>query len=204
MTVTLNLLKLYESYFGLTPGILQRLGGFIVAWGLFENQLEPLTLVAMGERIQKGHRPVTDCLQPSDLIARFRIASGRFMPEIAEVANVLADTAEDLLIFRNAITHGRVLPPPAGGPTFLNNAAWFGESRKRPSTEVHISDRLLDIALECAGVLTIHGMSIQMAMLESEENQRALAKEVKTSLERARSIANELRQLSTLMNDEHY
>ena len=204
MTAHSNLLKFYESYFGLTPEILQRLGGFIVAWGLFENQLEPMTLVAMGKKIQKGHRPVTDCLQPSELLTRFRKASGKFLPETAEVANILVDTAEDLLVFRNAITHGRALPPPAGGPSFMNNGAWFGETRKRPSTEAHISDRLLDMALESAGILTLQGASLQMAMLESEENQRIIAKETKVPLGEARSMANELRHLSALMNDEHY
>lgn len=204
MTAQFNLLKFYESHFGLTQEILHRLGGFIVAWGLFENQLEPMTLVALGEKIQKGRRPVTDCLQPSDLLMRFRKGVQIFLPETIDAAEILADTAEDLLVFRNAITHGRALPPPAGGPKFLNNAAWLGEGRKRPPTEAHISDHLLDMAIECAGILTLQGVCLQMAMLESEENQRAIAKETIAHLRKARSMANELRHLSALMNDEHY
>jgi hypothetical protein len=162
----------------------------------------------MGGLIRRAATPSrtqrTDCLQPSDLLARFRKASEKFLPETAEAAKILADAAEDLLVFRNAITHGRVLPPPAGGPSFKNNAAWFGESRKRPSTEAHISDRLLDMALESASTLFIQGASLQIAMLDSEENQRAIAEQARAPLINARSAANELRSLSALMSDEHY
>lgn len=204
MSAYFNSLKFYENYFGLTPEILQRLGGFIVAWGLFESQLETMTLVAMGQKIQKGHRPITDCLQPSDLLTRFRKGTQSFLPETINAAEIFTDTAEDCLVFRNAIIHGRALPPRFGGPMFLNNAAWFGEVRKRPSTEAHISDRLLDMALECAGILILQGGHLQIAMLESEVNQIAIAKETIAPLRKASSMANELRHLSALMNDEHY
>lgn len=199
-----DFLKLYGEYFGLTPELLQRLGAFVVAWGLFENQLELMVLMAMGEKIEKDQRPVTDCLQPSDLLSRFRNEAQKYLPETMNAAGILVDAAEDVLVFRNAITHGRALPPPYGGPMFINNGAWFGEKRKRLATEAHISDRLLDMALECAGILTIQGVLLQLAMRPSEENREAIAKKAIPPLRKARSMAGELRNLSALMNHEHY
>jgi len=204
MTTHPDFLKVYESYFGFTPEVLQRIGAFIVAWGLFESQLEFMTLMAMGEKIKKEQRPVTDCLQPSDLLSRFRKAAQNFLPDTRTAAEILVDTAEDLLVFRNAIIHGRALPPPAGGPMFINNRAWFGEKRKRPETEAQISDDLLDMALECANILTFQGASLQLAMRPSDEDQEAIAKQTIPPLRKARNLANELRHFSALKNDARY
>lgn len=197
-------MHLYENYFGLTPAILQRLGTFVVAWGLFESQLELATLVLLKRKMEKGLRPVTDCLQASELISRFRQAAISFHPEFAAICEALANAAEDLLVYRNAITHGRVLPPPAGGPLFINNAAWFSEKRKRSVTEAHISERLLDLAIESAGTLGLRVTFIQIAANSEPEEQLAIVSESFPSIRKAQSYANELRHLSALMKHEKY
>ncbi len=191
------LMALYEENFGLTASILQRIGAFAVAWGMFENQLELATLVLLGERLEVGQRPSTDSLQASDLISRFRKAGASFGPVFTEACDELASAATDLLIFRNTIMHGMVISPPAGGPKFANNPAWFGEKRKRPFAEAQASERLLDLAIQCTSTLYEQGVFLQIAACSAKEDQHAIASDAIAPLANARSAADKLRRDTT-------
>lgn len=188
------LMGVYEKHFDLTAPILQRIGTFAVAWGMFETQLELATLVLLGERLEVGHRPSTDSLQASDLISRFSRAGAAFGPVFAKACDELASAAADLLIFRNTIMHGMAIPPPAGGPKFANNTAWFGEKRKRPFAEAQISERLLDIAIQCTTTLYMQVGYLQIAALSEKEDQHAIASDAIAPLMNARNAAYELRR----------
>ena len=187
-------MALYESHFGLTAPILQRIGAFAVAWGVFETQLELATLVLLGERVEVGHRPSTDSIQASDLISRFRRAGAALGPEFAKACDELASAAADVLIFRNTIMHGMAIPPPAGGPKFAKNTAWFGEKRKRPFAEAQVSERLLDLAIQCTCTLYIQGAFLQIAVSSEKEDQDAIASDAIAALANARGVAYELRR----------
>lgn len=197
-------MQFLENYFGFTPAVLQRVGAFVVFWGIFESYLELATLALMGEKLEKDQRPRTDCLQATQLIAQFRSSSDKYIPEVIEAVRKVSETADDLLVFRNAIMHGRAIPPPAGGPKFINNAAWFGEKRKRPVSEAHINERLLDMAIECATGLSAATFTIHMAALEPKENQLVFVSQIMAKIRAASSQANELRHLAALMNSEKY
>jgi hypothetical protein len=186
-------MSLYADYFGLSPQVLQRLGCFVVAWGLFESHLELATLVLLGEKIIKNQRLATDCLPASELISCFRKGSKSCVPELIELCDELANAADDLLVFRNAITHGRLLPPPAGGPKFVNNASWFGEKRKRQITEASLDNQQLDIAIECANTIGLNTLLIHIAARATVEDQLAIASQSLQAIKNARNQASILR-----------
>ena len=188
------LMTLYEEHFGLTASILQRIGAFAVAWGMFENQLELATLVLLSEELEVGQRPSTDSLQASDLISRFRRAGVSFGPVFTKACDELASAAGDLLIFRNTIMHGMAIPPPAGGPKFAKNTAWFGEKRKRPFAEARVGERLLDLAIQCTNTLYTQSVFLQIAARSEKGDQNVIASDAIAPLMNARSAADKLRR----------
>jgi hypothetical protein len=193
---------LLVEFFEFTPAILQRIGAFVIYWGIFEGNLELATWVLMGEKPEKGKRPITDCMQITQLIAQFRSASDGHIPEIIKAVRVISDTADDLLVFRNAIIHGRAIAPPAGGPKFINNAAWFDEKRKRSVTEAHISEHLLDTAIECITAIRNATFEVHWAGLQPKEEQISYVSHIVAVLRTARSQANKLGNFAALMTLE--
>lgn len=187
---------------GVTIPLQQRIGAFVVCWGLYEAHLEEVIWLLNNEDV-KGNRPTTDS---SPVSAWFRVLC-RGSEHLSMEANAVLDTAaaasESLLAYRNSLIHGTLLSfPGANSITFLRNPAWRGEVRNRPAGDAHVDENLLDMAIESAWALFRlvacfkQGQTIEQLSPQIE----AMAKE----LRRAKSFARELQHLTALMNHEKY
>lgn len=195
-----------DGNFGLTPSMQRCVGVLVVAWGIFECNLEPVIWALSGEN-PSGTKPTTDAKPVSDWINRFREITTKLHPRIAEVGAQTSDAADDLQVFRNAIVHGWIIPPEVGGPAFVSNPTCFREKRKRATTDAHISDITLTMAIECADILTesivrISGASGALGDQIAFDAQ--LPPDFSNKVRAAQSSAHELRHLAAMMNHENY
>ena len=188
------------SYFGMKPEILARIGAFAVAWGLFETTLERAVWALKNEEI-KGVRPSTDKTQVSDWIATLEHGSSTLTENANATLQVAAKGAVDLMYYRHSLMHGTLVAFP-GSSFFIRNPRWHGEIRKRESGDAHIDDNLLDLAIDSAWTLYQIAFCTQKAMA-SNEHAREL-EELLQEAQRIRSYANELRNLSAMVNHEKY
>lgn len=186
---------------GFSLDVLQRLGGFSVAWGLFETQLESALWVLTNEKV-KGVRPSTDKIPISGQIQLLVKHSNLLSPLAQGVVTTAGGAATDLMEYRHAIMHGALIPAAVGGPSFMRNPRWHGEQRARPTHDAHVDENLLDLAIDTTWVLCQVVFSVKSAVVESGamKSLESLAQAV----QRAESQANELRHLSDLMNCEKY
>jgi hypothetical protein len=186
---------------GFSSSVLQRLGGFSVAWGLFENQLEA-ALWALTKENVKGVRPSTDKVPISGQIKLLVKHSNVLSPAAQRVVSKAGAAATDLMEYRHSITHGALIPAAIGGPSFIRNPGWHGEKRARPTHDAQVDENLLDLAIDTTWVLCEVVFSIKSAVVESAamKSLESLARAVA----RAESQANELRHLVDLMNSEKY
>lgn len=192
-----------EGNFGLTPSMQRCIGVLVVAWGIFECNLEPTIWTLSGEN-PTGAKPTTDAKPVSDWVKRFREITAQMHPRIAEVGALTSDTADDLQVFRNAIVHGWVIPAAVGGPAFISNPTWFREKRKRETTDAHISDITLSMAIECVDTLTESIARISGAVADQVAFDAHLPADFSKKVRAAQSAAHELRHLTAMMNHEKY
>jgi hypothetical protein len=113
------------------------------------------------------------------------------------VLKTAAHAAKDLGEYRNALFHGWMMP--FGEITsFVSNAAFFGELRKRSSNTAYIDENLLDMAISSAWVLCgTTGLALH-ADLNNELEER------EGEVSRARGMASKLRYLREAVNHEKY
>lgn len=185
---------------GLPTDILQRMGALGVLWGVFETNLET-TLWALNKEVVACKRPSTDSQQISKWIELLAHGSAAMNAEALSVVRTATQTAEDLMQYRHDIVHGWLVPFDSG-PMFVRNPPCSGESRKRPSSEAHISEKLLDMAIDAAWSLCSMITALQRMCAYSTGLQELLA--MKSDIERAKRQAGELRHLTDLMNHERY
>jgi hypothetical protein len=196
-----GLLKILKTNYGLAGATLERIGAFVVMWATFENELERALWCLTGEA-PDGKVPTTDAMPVSRLIARFREVGLKLEGENwRSVVNLLSDTAAYLAEYRNAISHGRLLPASVGGGLLLN-AAWHGERRKRPPVTAHIDERLVGIMLDALHELLIAMSAIASGATLPNADRRVLGR--REMLQRARSGAAEVRHLTEAINSEKY
>lgn len=194
-------LRKLEGNFALTQSMRERIGVLVVTWGIFECNLEPVLWQITGETPTEV-RPTTDGQPVSEWLRRFRASCGTLNNKLAQAGSQVCDTAEDLLVFRNAVIHGWIIPPAVGGPAFINNPRWFREKRKREPTDAHISDRTLEMAIEAVDVLTETIVLISGAVADQINFDKIMSDEFFGRLKVAKSYAGELRHLTALMNHE--
>jgi hypothetical protein len=186
--------------FGLPREVQQRIGALGVVWGLFESRLEPTLWALSGEKVA-GVRPSTDKKVISQLIADMAKGSTKLTTEAQDVFRSAAHAANDLMEYRHALVHGWVIPFPKM-PVFIRNPRWKGELRNRPSSDAHVDENLLDMAIDAAWTLCRVVFAAHAACTDLGKTSSLIA--LKSDVDRAKSLANELRHLTALMNDEKY
>jgi len=138
---------------GFAPEVQQRMGALVVVWGVFETNLET-TLWALRNENVAGMWPSTERGDNSlgKWIDAWAEEAERLGPEAHEILKTAAKAAADLMEYRHTLMHGWVLPSPAIA-SFIRNPGWNGETRKRPSSDAHVDENLLDMALDAAWTL---------------------------------------------------
>lgn len=187
---------------GISPAIQQRIGAFAVYWGLFESNLEPLVWALRNETV-KGVRPSTDSTSVNEWIGVLKLGNAALPSEANEVLRRAAVAAENLMNYRHSLFHGALVAfPGAASASFIRNPRWNGEVRKRPVGDAHVSENLLDMAIEAGWIL----LRVVLTARELPENTAVALrlKEMDRDVRRADSLAGELRHLVALMNHEKY
>lgn len=185
---------------GFTPEVQQRIGALGVVWGVFESNLET-TLWALRDEKVAGVRPSTDKTTISEWIDAMAEGSAKLTTEAQGVLRSAALAAKDLMEYRHALVHGRLIPFPTM-PIFIRNPRWNGELRNRPCSDAHVDENLLDMAIYAAWTLCRVVFAAQAACTDLGKTSSLTA--LKSEVARAKSQANELRHLMTLMNHEKY
>jgi hypothetical protein len=183
---------------GFPVEVQQRMGALGVVWGVFETNLES-TLWVLHDESVLGIRPSTDKSTVSDWIKSLGEGSEKLGNDAQDLLKTAAHAATDLMEYRHALLHGWLIPFPSG-PTFIRNPSWNGELRKRPSSDAHVDENLLDMAIDSAWILCRFVFATREACKDASKLPQLLS--IKGDLVRARSQASELRHLTALMNHE--
>lgn len=185
---------------GFPPEVQQRIGALSIVWGVFETNLE-ITLWALNNEQVAGVRPSTDKMSINQLIEALAKGSAKLNTEAQDVLRLASSAAKDLMEYRHAIVHGWVIPSQIM-PTFIRNPRWNGETRKRPASDAHVDENLLDMAIDVAWILCRVVFAAKVACSDANQTKTLMA--MKNDVLRAKNEANELRHLTALMNHEKY
>ena len=185
---------------GFPSDVQQRIGVLGIVWGVFETNLES-TLWALQDEDVADVRPSTDKSTVSDWIKAFAKGSKKFDQEVQQLLQLASLTATDLMEYRHALVHGWLIPFPSG-PTFIRNPRWNGELRRHQSSDAHVNENLLDMAIDAAWVLCHVVFATRSACKGLSGSKHLLS--FKADLDRARSQASELRHLTARLNHEKY
>jgi len=185
---------------GFPPEVQQRIGALGVVWGVFERNLES-TLWALRDEQVVGVRPSTDKTTISQWIDALAEGSAKLNTEAQEVLRSASTAAKDLMEYRHALVHGSLIPFQTM-PIFIRNPTWKGEIRKRPTSDAHVDENLLDMAIDAAWILCRVVFAAKAACTDVSQANTLTA--LKSDVSRAKSEANELRHLTALMNHEKY
>ena len=188
------------SEMGVDLVLQQRIGAFVVCWGLYEAHLEGALWALTGEEV-KGNRPSTDKMPVSEWFEVLGKGSEHLSAAANEVLALAAEAADNLLGYRNSLVHGVLIPFP-GAVSFLRNPRWNGEERKRESGDAHVDENLLDMAIEASWILFRLVVCMRPGPQDPDvcKQIEGMGKDIR----RAKSFANELRHLTALMNHEKY
>lgn len=186
---------------GLNSEILEKIGAFGVSWGIFESNLETILWLMDGEDV-KGNRPSTDKSTITEWIKRLEQGHASLSKTENEIIAKSAKAASDLIHYRHSLFHGTMVPLPGGAPLFIRNPLWNGEIRKRKSTSASVSDNLLDMSIEITWSLILLLVALRQAIDKSVKVRDIEGH--KKSIDRARSMASELRHLATCGSHEKY
>lgn len=196
---TAEYLTIIERW-GFSPEILRRIGAFVILWGLFETKLELAIWSLRAERVA-GSRPSTDGVPLRALIDALGEGSENLDGPVRDVLKSAAMAAADLMEYRHSLIHGHMMPSDEM-PSFIRNPRWHGEIRNRRSGEAFVTDSLLDMAIDSAGILCRLVLATPAACHDATRVKELLALE--PDVARANSQANELRHLATLVSYEKY
>jgi hypothetical protein len=188
------------THWGLPPQVQQRLGAFGVLWTVFETSLETTLWALRGEQVA-GVRPSTDQTQISQWITEFGKPSTKLEEAGYEVVSNAAAAAANLMEYRHALAHGWLMPFGTGA-SFMKNPTWNKEIRKRPSSDAHVNENLLDLAIDCVWILCSVVFATTKVCSDKTHSDQLVA--LKDDVARANTEAGELRHLATLMNYKKY
>jgi hypothetical protein len=194
-----RLMTMLTTNYGMTPGTLQRIGALFLMCAAFELDLEKAIWRLKGEA-PRGAVPTTDNMPAGQRIAIFRKLGLERQGEIwRDIVDAIADMAQYVTEYRNAMGHGRLLPTSVGGGMLLN-AASHGEIRTRPARIAHIDERLVGIMLNALHELLITMQVIAEGAGDPSTNPQILSR--RGEIQNARSGASEVRYLNEYMNHE--
>ncbi|TGP42833.1 hypothetical protein EN871_18065 [bacterium M00.F.Ca.ET.228.01.1.1] len=192
----------HEREYGLNQVCQQKLGAFMTLMGMFERLID--CCLGYPRRGCQGKRPSTDKIGVSEIIGRIkRRARGRD-GALGNAINLTCECADDLLSYRNAIAHGWLFPSTEDAPYFMSNVSFHGEHRGRPFQDAHISENLLDLAIDAAFVLVTSARGIFLACSGQDAFHQDQMAHTIDRLMRARSEASGLRNLRGLMESDKY
>lgn len=196
-------LRALEQDYGLNPACQQKLGAFMTLMAMFERLIEVAAWAILEEGIE-GKRPATDKGGVSQIVERIKKRTRGRGGSLGGTIDLTCDCAEDLLAYRNAIAHGWLFPSTEGAPYFMSNASFHGEVRARRFQAAHISENLLDLAIDAAFVLVTTARGIFLACSGPDAFREDQMGHVIDRMTRARDEASELRHLRALMEFEKY
>lgn len=194
---SLNVLSRLEGW-GFPPEVQRRVGALGIIWGVFESNLETTVWALRNEQVS-GVRPTTDKTSIGQWIDAMAEGSADFNAEAQDVLRLAAIAAKDLMEYRHALVHGWLIPFPTM-PTFIRNPRWNGEVRNRPSSDAHVDENLLDMAIDAAWTLCRVVFVARTACTDLSKTESLAT--LKPEVVRVMSQANELRHLTALMNHE--
>jgi hypothetical protein len=183
---------------GFPPEVQQRMGAFGIVWGIFESALERTLWVLRDENVL-GIRPSTDKTLVSEWIKTLGEPAMKLEHDAYDLLSLTSIAANDLMEYRHALVHGWLIPFQTDA-TFIRNPRWNGELRRRPTSDAHVSENLLDMAIDTAWVLCRVLHATHAACIDLSKVQRLMA--LKSEIVRAKSQASELRHLTGLMSHE--
>lgn len=188
---------------GLQPKHMMLMGGFIVAYGMFETTLER-ALWTLSETSVEGTRPFTEKMNTEAQFNMLGAGNPKLSDKCNAVLKVAATAAEDLNEYRNSLVHGYILSfGPDRVPSFMKNPHWHGASgRKKPVGDAYIDEPFQDLVLIAAWSLW-HLVHQAERVFEDPAAQTDI-ETMKDDIDRARSYAGEARHLRALMNHEKY
>jgi hypothetical protein len=192
-------LKIAERW-GFKLEIQQRVGVLVIIWGLFETKLE-LAVWRLRDEEVAGRRPSTDGRPLGELIEALGAGTPKLGEDVCNLLSKAATAAANLMHYRHSLVHGHMIPSDVM-PSFLRNASWYGEIRRRPPGEAFISENLLDMAIDATGTLCRVVLATDVACRSPAGIKDLMALE--RDVRRADSQAGELRHLAALMNHEKY
>lgn len=184
-----DVLRDINGYYGVRSSTLQKIGIFIIVWGMFESELELTVLTITGEELKNDAKPFTDTTPVSGLIKCIREKSVGFEETVCKITIAMCDAADSLLVLRNAISHGWLVPSKRLGIGFINNPKWLNVKRKRDTTDVFLTEQMLEKSIEAAAIIRECSMRLRHfseGLGYSAEHITELAAEV----DRARYIAS--------------
>lgn len=190
--------------FGLNVICQQKIGAFIALMATFERLIELAAWAVLETGEIAGTRPFTDKVGLSEIIRSIRGRSKGNIGSLGKAIDLTCDAAEGISAYRNAIAHGWLMPSSEGQPYFLSNTSWHGEKRGRAPQDAHVSENLLDLAVDSAYVIVSAARAIFLACSGPNAfDENSMTWHI-DHLSRARGQANELRHLTALMNHEKY
>lgn len=136
---------------GFPQEVQQRFGAFVLIWGMFESRLETCLWALRGDQVS-GSRPWTDRTTIDQWLDQLGTERGTVPPDCRTVLRDASIAGRDLADYRHAIVHGWMVPT-GDMPTFLRNPRLFGEVRRRVRHDAHVSENLLDMAVDSAWTL---------------------------------------------------
>nr|WP_315249237.1 hypothetical protein [uncultured Duganella sp.] len=184
-----------EGYFGVTAAIQQRVGAFILVWGMFEVGCEPLIWLLRKEN-PVCEKSITEGQPISTWLKLLAEAGTKYSGYIDQSIRLICDAATDLLVYRNAIIHGRLSAGGPAGPHLASNTPWIGEKKRKPSRRAMITESELDVAADVADTLFKGTFGFMVAGTDVEQYEPESLKNMLVRLEDARAQARRLREIA--------
>lgn len=102
------------------------IGGFVVAYGMFETTLER-ALWTLSEQNIEGMRPFTEKMTAEAQFAMLGAGNPKLSDKCNAVLKASALAAADLNVYRNSLVHGYIVSfGPDSAPSFMKNPHWYG------------------------------------------------------------------------------
>jgi len=186
---------------GLQPKHMMLIGGFIVAYGMFETTLER-ALWTLSERSIEQVRPFTETMPTAETFKMLGAGNQKLSEKCNAVLKVAARAAEDLNDYRNSLVHGYILSfGPNDVPSFLRNPHWHGATgRKKAHGDAFIDEPFQDLVLIAAWSLWRLVHAVEKVFTDPEA--QADIESMKDDIDRAKSYAGEVRHQAALANHE--
>lgn len=187
---------------GVTDPVLKGVGAVAVLTASLEFWTERAIWTLNGIA-PAGTRPITDGKPIKALIEQVREAAGA-APDtpLAPVLSLWCGVAETAMRCRNSLVHGLPYVPYGDGVVFGKNLPWDGVVRKRDYSDFHADENTLRLLSDALAVLVLV-VAYVASPGQTKDPQRTLDT-MTAELCAARSVVNELVDLSAAVNHEKY